>query len=57
MDVLDTKNNDELLRSLIAEIAKAKNELECAKGDIEKARSRLNFLIVLANKLIDRNGD
>lgn len=54
-DVLDTKNDAELLQSIIAETAKANNEIACAKRDIEKATSRLNFLIVLANKLIDRS--
>jgi flagellar hook-basal body complex protein FliE len=57
MDVLDRQNDEELLRSLIAEVAKANNELNCATNDIKKARSRLNFLIVIANKLIERQGD
>jgi hypothetical protein len=57
MDVLDRQNDEELLRSLIAEVAKANNELNCATNDIKKARSRLNFLIVLANKLIERQKD
>lgn len=54
MDILDTKTEEELLRSLIAEAAKANNEINCAKADIKKAQTRLNFLLVLANKLIDR---
>lgn len=53
-DLLDTKTDTELLQSIIAESAKANNEIACAKRDIEKAQRRLNFLIVLANKLIDR---
>mgnify|MGYP000582980567 CR=1 FL=1 len=57
MDLLDTKTDDELLRSLLAEIAKAKNEINCAQTDIKKATNRLNFLIVVANKMIERNGD
>jgi hypothetical protein len=57
MNVIDSKNDKELLQSLLAEIAKASNELRCAKGDIDKANNRLSFLIVLANKLIDRQGD
>lgn len=51
---MDSKSDDELLRSMIAETAKAKNEIACAKKDIEKATGRLNFLVVLANKLIER---
>lgn len=54
MDLLDTKTDQELLQSMIAETAKAKNEVSCAKRDLEKATNRLNFLVVLANKLIDR---
>ena len=57
MNVIDSKNDKELLQSLLAEIAKASNELRCAKGDIDKANSRLSFLIVVANKLIERQGD
>lgn len=54
MDVIESKTNDELLQSMIAEIAKANNEILCAQKDLKKAQSRLNFLIVLANKLIQR---
>ena len=57
MDILDKKTNEELYRSLLIEVAKARNELACAKGDVEKATSRLGFLIVVINKLIDRQGD
>lgn len=57
MDMLDRKTDEELLRSFLAEIAKASNELRCARGDIEKATNRINFLLVLANKLIERQGD
>ena len=57
MDVLDKKSDKELAQSALAEIAKAKNEVNSAEQDLNKAKSRLNFLIVLANKLIDRQGD
>ena len=57
MDILDTKSDKDLLKSLLAEIAKARNELSCAKGDLDKANSRLSFLIVVANKLIERTKD
>jgi hypothetical protein len=57
MDIVDNKSNDELLKSLIAELAKAKNELSCARGDIDKITSRINFLLVIANTLINRQGD
>ena len=57
MDILDRQNDEELLRSLLAEVAKANNEVNCAANDLKKARNRLSFLIVIANKLIDRTGD
>jgi hypothetical protein len=54
MDLIDSKTDEELLRSLLAEIAKSKNEIQCARRDIEKTQSRLEFSIVLVNKLINR---
>ena len=54
MDLLKSKTDEELIKSVLAEIAKAQNEIRCAKGDIDKAQSRLGFLIVLANELINR---
>ena len=54
MDVLDTKTDKELLETLLPEIAKAANELRCAKKDLEKVNSRMSFLLVLANELINR---
>jgi hypothetical protein len=57
MNVLDNKSNDELLQSLIAEIAKASGELKCARGDIEKAQGRIKFCILLAHTIIDRSKD
>jgi hypothetical protein len=57
MDIFDSKNEIELYQSIIAESAKASNEIRCARADIEKANSRLKFLVMLANKLIERKGD
>jgi hypothetical protein len=57
MQILDDKSDSELLESLIQEIAKATNELRCAKADIDKAQSRIKFLLVLAHTLINRQGD
>lgn len=57
MDLIDKKTDEELLSSLLAEVAKAKNELKCARNDIDKAQGRLGFLILLANTLIERQGD
>jgi hypothetical protein len=57
MDVLDTKTDKQLLESLVAEIAKATNEIKCARGDIDKAQGRIKFMLVLAHTLIERQGD
>jgi len=57
MDILDNKTDKELLSSLLAEIAKANNELKCARGDIEKAQGRIKFATMLVNDLIERQGD
>lgn len=53
-DIIDSKTNKELLESVLAETAKAKNEIASAESDIRKIKNRLSFLIVLANRLIDR---
>lgn len=57
MNVIDSKTPEELARSLLAEIAKARNEIQCAQADIRKAESRMAFCIVLVNALIDRPKD
>ena len=57
MDILDRKTDKELLQSVVAEIAKANNEIKCAQRDLTKSQSRLNFLVVVANKLIERQKD
>ena len=57
MDVLDTKTDKELLDTLIPEIAKAANELRCAKRDLDKINGRLSFLLVLTHELINRKKD
>lgn len=57
MDIINNKTDQELLRSLVVELAKAKNELSCARGDIDKINSRISFLLVVANTLIERQGD
>ena len=54
MQILDSKTDRELLKSLLAEIAKASNEIRCAQTDLTKAQSRLSFLIAVSNELISR---
>lgn len=57
MDVLDSKSDKDLLLSLLAEVAKATNELKCAQSDLSKAQSRLGFVLAITNTLIDRKED
>lgn len=54
MQILDDKTDQELLESVIAELAKARAEMRCAEEDIKKIASRTGFLLVLANELINR---
>lgn len=54
MEIIDQKTDAELLKSLLAEIAKTNNELKCAQQDLNKANSRLSFALVLINTLINR---
>jgi hypothetical protein len=55
-DIINTKTELELYKSLLAEVAKAQNEINCAEGDLKKARSRLSFLVAVLNQLINRKG-
>lgn len=54
MDLLDDKTDIDILKSVLAELAKSKAELQCARNDLEKINSRLSFNIVLVNRLIAR---
>ena len=51
---IDTKTDEELLRSLLAETAKATNEIRCAQGDLAKAQNRLAFTVAVVNNMIQR---
>jgi len=57
MGVLDDKTDTELGQSIIAELAKAQNEISCAKRDLDKASNRITFSLALQNTLINRQKD
>lgn len=57
MNILDSKTNNEIHQSLLAEIAKASNELKCAQADLKKATSRLTFCIAAVNEMLLRDQD
>lgn len=51
------KTQQELLESLLAEVAKATNELRCGERDIRKANGRLQFAVMALNNMINREKD
>ena len=56
-DIFNSKTDKELLESLLAEVAKASNEMKCAQRDINKANGRLQFAVMAINTMIERQGD
>lgn len=54
MQILNTKTDKELMQTVLAEIAKARNELKCAEADVKKVNNRISFLISVANELHSR---
>jgi hypothetical protein len=57
MDLLKHKSDQDILESILAEIAKSTNEIRCASGDIQKANGRMTFAIAAINELINRQKD
>jgi len=55
MQILNTLSKQELAQTILAEVAKAKNEIKCAENDLKKARSRLGFLVAVANELLNKD--
>lgn len=54
MDIINDKSQIELIDSLLAEVAKSQNELRCAQRDLAKAAGRLNFAIMIMNRLREK---
>jgi len=57
MQVWDRHPTKDILKSLEMELAKAQNELNCAKGDIEKIASRVAFCLTAIHNLKKRHED
>lgn len=55
MQIWNSKTTLEILKSMEAEIAKAQNELRCARGDVEKASNRIAFCLSAIHNLKDRD--
>lgn len=53
MDLKDY-TDEELLRSLEAEIAKSLGELKCIQGDADKINSRLRFALAVLHTIKER---
>lgn len=54
MQILNTLSKTEIAQTILAEVAKAKNEIRCAENDLKKASSRLGFLVAVANELLNK---
>ena len=57
MDILKDKSDEQLLKTILGEVAKSTNELKCANSDINKANGRIGFILVLLNEMINRQKD
>ena len=55
--MFENVSDKQMLRSMLAEAAKAANEVKCAQADLDKAQNRISFLILLINKMIERKED
>jgi hypothetical protein len=57
MDILKDKSDQDILVSILAEIAKSTAEIRCARADIDKAQGRMSFCIAAINELVNRKKD
>ena len=55
--IFDNKTEDEIFRSIEAELAKALAELRCAKRDLEQAEVRMKFALATIHYLKQRYED
>ena len=55
--IFDDKTDDELYRSILAETAKAVNEIRGGQRDLNQADMRLKFILAAINHLQQRYED
>ena len=55
MKIWSNHTTMEISKSMEMEIAKAKNELKCAEGDIAKANNRIAFCLSAIHNLTNRD--
>ena len=54
MKIWNDHSIQEILTSMEMEIAKAQNEIRCAKRDVEKASNRIAFCLSAVHNIKDR---
>ena len=55
--IFDKITEEDLLRSMEAEAAKAIAEIKCSRRDLEQADARLRFILSVIHHLKDRIGE
>ena len=55
MQIWNKHTTSEVLKSMEMEIAKAQNEIRCAKADVEKASNRIAFCLTAIHDLKNRD--
>ena len=55
MQIWNQHTIQDILKSMEMEIAKAQNEISCAKGDIAKAQKRIAFCLSALHNLHERD--
>ncbi len=55
MEIWNRNTTQDILKSLETELAKAQNEINCAKGDVQKASSRVAFCLSAIHELKKRD--
>ena len=55
MEIWSRHTIQEILKSMETEIAKAQNEIRCARADVEKASNRIAFCLTAIHDLKNRD--
>jgi hypothetical protein len=51
---LEDYSDEDLVKSMEAELAKALNEMRCAQGDLDKINSRIRFALAVLHTIKDK---
>lgn len=55
--IFDNHSEDDIYRSILAEAAKAANELRCSRNDLNQVDVRIRFILAAINHLQQRYED